>query len=158
MLRPSRRILDLSPFSLAACLLLCVGCGGGPPLDPSYLRGQKLYETSCADCHQTSGWGAEGIAPMLVQSPWVLGPEGRLVRIVLHGVRGPIEVNGRVYNLEMEFPGSDFSDQELADVLTYVRKAWDNDAGRIDAATVREIREAEGDRDSWTVEELMKIE
>ena len=95
---------------------------------------------------------------MLVQSPWVLGPEGRLVRIVLHGVRGPIEVNGRVYNLEMEFPGSDFSDQELADVLTYVRKAWGNDGRRIDEATVRKIREAEGDRDSWTVEELMKIE
>ncbi|MCH8044597.1 MAG: cytochrome c [Planctomycetes bacterium] len=157
MLRPNRRKLDLSPFSLAGCLLLCVGCGQNPPPDPSYLRGQELFENSCAACHQTSGWGEEGVAPPLVQSPWVLGPESRMVRIVLHGVRGPINVNGRTYNLEMEFP-SDFSDQDLADVLTYVRKAWGNDGRRIDEATVRGIREAEGDRDSWTVEELMEVE
>ena len=81
-----------------------------------------------------------------------------MVRIVLHGVRGPINVNGRPYNLEMEFDPSDFSDQDLADVLTYVRKAWGNDGRRIDEATVRGIREAEGDRDSWTVEELMEVE
>ena len=143
---------------LACCLPLCVGCGKTPPHDPSYLRGQKLYDDSCAACHQTSGWGAEGVAPMLVQSPWVLGSEGRLVRIALYGVRGPIEVNGHVYNLEMEFPQFGFSDQDLADVLTYVRKAWGNDAGRIDPATIRAIRAAEGDRDSWTVEELMEIE
>ena len=142
---------------LAGCLLLCVGCGKNSPPDPSYIRGQELYDNSCAACHQTSGWGAEGIAPPLVQSPWVLGPQGRLVRIVLHGVRGPIEVGGRVYNLEMEFSRSGFSDQDLADVLTYVRGAWGNDGRRIDQATVREIREAEGDRDSWTVEELMEI-
>ena len=116
MLRSHRRKLDLSPFSLAGCLLLCAGCGREPPPpDPSFVRGQQLYENSCAACHQTSGWGAEGIAPPLVRSPWVLGPEGRLVRIALHGVRGPIEVNGRTYNLEMEFPQFGFSDQDLAE-------------------------------------------
>ena len=158
MSRTDRRKLDLSPFLFACCLLLCVGCGTKPlPPDPSYVRGQELYDNSCAACHQTSGWGEEGVAPPLVQSSWVLGSEGRLVRIVLHGLRGPIEVNGRTYNLEMEFPRSGFSDQNLADMLTYVRKAWDNDAGRIDEATVRAIRAAEGDRDSWTVEELMGV-
>lgn len=144
---------------LAGYLLLCIGCDKEPPPpDPSYVRGQELYENSCAACHQAGGWGEEGVAPPLVRSPWVLGPEGRMVRIVLHGVRGPIEVNGHVYNLEMEFPQFGFSDQDLADVLTYVRQSWGNDAGRIDEATVRTIRALEGNRDSWTAEELLEID
>ena len=94
----------------------------------------------------------------LAGSPWVQGLEARLARIVLHGVRGPIEVNGRVYNQEMPGLGRIFNDEELAAILTYIRQAWGNHAPSIAAATVTEIRSATSNRDdSWTAEELTDL-
>ncbi|MDA2938824.1 cytochrome c [Acidobacteria bacterium AH-259-A15] len=69
-----------------------VGCGTpARDEDPVISQGKKLYEVSCGSCHRASGVGAEGVAAPLAGSPCVKGSEQRLVRIALHGVRGPIE-------------------------------------------------------------------
>ena len=79
------------------------------------------------------------------------------MRIALYGVRGPITVKGKQYNLEM--PGLyyyQFEDEQMSQVLSYIRQAWKNNASPVSAKTVAKIRKATGERDSWTVEELKK--
>jgi mono/diheme cytochrome c family protein len=135
------------------------GCGGSSSEDPVALRGKTLYDVSCAACHQPDGAGKEGVALSLVDSSWVQGPEGRLVRIALHGVRGPIEVHGKSYNLEMPGFQNVFGDEEMAAVLTYLRQAWGNRAPSVSAASVAAIRAAHRERgDSWTAAELLEVE
>ena len=142
--------------ALAAASLLA-GCG--PSLDPRLAEGKQLYEKSCASCHLPSGEGKPGVGPSLIGCKWVKGSPERLVRISLYGVRGPIEVNGAEYNLEM--PGVyyfHFDDEQMAAVLSYIRQAWGNDAPPISAELVAEVRAATGRRDSFTVEELAEID
>jgi mono/diheme cytochrome c family protein len=132
------------------------------PLTPSESRlfdtGRDLYAATCAACHQPTGLGLEGQAPPLVDSEWVLGPEGRLGRIVLHGLRGPLSVKGRVYDgLEMPALGT-LSDGELAAILTYIRREWEHGADPIMPGTISSIRSAAAKRqEGWTEGELLKV-
>jgi mono/diheme cytochrome c family protein len=137
---------------------LCLGAlvaGCGPP--PG--EGKQLFATYCSACHQIDGGGTTGGAPPLVRSPWVLGSDARLIRIVLHGVRGEIEVGGVVYQLEMPGFGSILADAQVADVLSHVRKTYGGADQPIPAAAVRRVREQSAGRQAyWTVEELLRIE
>ena len=141
-----------------AGLALLTGCGG-LSLDLRLAEGKQLYEKSCASCHLPSGEGKPGVGPSLVGNSWVEGSPERLARISLYGVRGPIEVSGQQFNLEM--PGVyyyQFDDEQMAAVLSYIRQAWGNEAAPVSAQLVAEIRDAAGQRDSWTVEELAEIQ
>jgi mono/diheme cytochrome c family protein len=69
--------------------------------DPN-VKGRELFMTICAACHQRDGEGKNGVAPPLVGSEWALAPGGgRLVRIVLNGMTGPVRVHGKDWNLPM---------------------------------------------------------
>lgn len=130
-------------------------------LDPQKFKvlsaGRELFVATCAPCHQESGLGQEGLAPPLSESPWVNGPESRVVRIVLQGLRGPVVVKGEKWDLEMPALGT-LTDEQIASILTYVRASFDNDAPAIDAARVKAIRAQTAKRDDqWTAAELMKI-
>ncbi len=134
------------------------------PLTPEQEKrlemGQALYLASCMACHQLHGMGQAGMAPSLVDSPWVLGSSDRLIRISLNGLQGPITIDDQEWNLVMP-PLKDhplLDDEGLAAVLTYVRRAWEHTGDPIEPAQVKKIREAEADRiEMWTVEELLKI-
>jgi mono/diheme cytochrome c family protein len=99
----------------------------------------------------------------LVNSDWVVGSEERVIRIVLHGLQGPIKVNGTEYNSAMpafgKVAGSGFNwtDDKVAAVLTYVRQEWGNKGGPISTEKVTEIRTKEGDRKPWLPADLEKI-
>ena len=81
----------------------------------------------------------------------------RLVRIVLGGMHGRVRVNQKVYDMEMPTWGA-LPDDQLARILTYVRRAWDQRADPIDAATIKRIRHASADHpSSWSAEELLKL-
>jgi mono/diheme cytochrome c family protein len=122
-----------------------------------YDAGQKLFSETCAACHQLSGLGQTGLAPPLADSEWVLGSEQRLGRIVLHGLHGSIHVEGRSYDLEMP-SFSMFTDEQIAGVLTYIRREWEHGASPVKAATVKSIRLATQKRDeAWSEGELLKI-
>jgi mono/diheme cytochrome c family protein len=110
----------------------------------------------CAQCHKPTGLGQEGLAPPLLDSEWVLGPHERIVRIVLNGVQGPVNVNGRTYHLEMPSLSA-LGDDDIASVLTYVRRAWDHDASPVDPASVKKIRQANTRKMPWTERELLKV-
>ncbi len=114
-----------------------------------YGAGHQQYLTTCAACHQTGGTGLAGVAKPLVGSPWVLGRPERLIRILLHGKEG---------TMLMPPIGAALSNEQVAAVLTYVRRSWGNSASAVDAAAVREVRGATtGRRKPWTEEELQRI-
>lgn len=116
--------------------------------------GERVYNT-CASCHQSDGKGTPGSFPPLDGSEWVTGDAELPIRIVLHGLEGPIEVAGEEYDNNMPQQGEQLSDQEIAAVLTYVRTSWSNDAGAVEPSQVEQVREETADRDApWTASDL----
>lgn len=139
----------------------------GEPVDAETLeliaQGRQQYLTSCAGCHGTDGAGLARFAPPLVESEWVLGSEEVLTRLVIHGMEGPVEVNGQLYDapdILPVMPGhSALDDAELAAVLTYIRKAWGHNAAPIVRRTVGRIRHgSQGRVVPWTAEELIELD
>jgi mono/diheme cytochrome c family protein len=120
-----------------------------------YAHGADLFMGICAGCHQPSGRGEDGKGPPLRRSPYVLGEEGWLVRVLMHGLGGEIKVMGKTWNQEM--PALAGSDRDIAAVLTYIRREWGHTAEPVSEETVAGVRAASGDRQhSWTVEELKR--
>ena len=120
-------------------------------------KGREVFANTCAACHQSNGLGMEGLAPPLVDSEWVHGPPARLARVVLHGLTGPITVNGTPYNMEMPALPT-LTDAEVAAVLTYVRREWEHAADPVDEQTVAAVRkETEGRAALWTAKELQAV-
>lgn len=123
----------------------------------SFDRGKVLFGAICAQCHQPDGKGMEGKAPSLRESPFALGPENRLIRIVLNGAKGQFHVQGWTPNIEMPTLAV-LSDEQIADLLTYVRHEWDHNARPITATSVARVRREVGDRQAaWTEKELLAI-
>jgi putative membrane-bound dehydrogenase-like protein len=116
-----------------------------PPADE---RGRTAFLTYCAPCHQTDGSGMARLGAPLRNSKWVLGLEDQLARIVLHGLKG---------ELLMPAMGT-LDDQQLADILTYIRRAWGHQAGPVAPETVAQIRAASSGRTApWTRDELSAL-
>lgn len=117
--------------------------------------GAEIYQTRCMSCHQMNGAGVPGVFPPLSNTDWVTGDKGRLIRIILNGVTGKIEVNDESYSGAMPPWGSFLDDEEMAELLTYLRTSWDNDVEEITPEEVAKVREAVADRkDPWTSDEL----
>jgi mono/diheme cytochrome c family protein len=114
-----------------------------------------VYARTCIACHKADGFGQEGTAPPLVDSEWVLGPPGRVTRIVLNGLTGPVTVEGKTYALDMPSLGS-LSDDDVASVLTYVRREWEHGASPVDPSEVARIR-ATTRPIAWTERELLQV-
>ena len=108
--------------------------------------GQSLYGQACIACHQVNGQGIPLAFPPLASSDWVTGDEERLIKLVLHGLQGPLEVNGAQYNGIMPAFGPSgiyqWSDEKIAYVLTYIRQEWGNEAGEITPDQVTAVKEA----------------
>ena len=141
---------------------------GGPPKIKKMPKGDhgeavrhgiEVYNTLCITCHLADGKGADNLAPPLANSDWVTGSTERLIRIALHGVQGPIEVNGSRYRHPEIMPGLGLAlkDQQIADVLTYIRTAWGGKS-QVEEKDVKRIRAAHKDRViPWDVKELLKL-
>lgn len=123
--------------------------------------GQQVYATICLACHQPTGAGIPGMFPPLAGSDWVTAKKpDRLIRLVLHGVAGPISVNGKPFSTPAPImpPQTTLTDAQVADVLTYVRAAFGNGASAVAAAEVAEVRQTEvARRAPWTEAELLNI-
>ena len=128
-----------------------------------YKRGAQIFqrESHCATCHMTNGQGNGIVYPTLVGSPWVTGSEERLVKLALHGMWGKLTVRGQVYDPARGVPPMTafrdlLKDDEMADVLTFVRNTWGNKASVIDKKTVAKIRKETKSRSVfWKPEELV---
>jgi mono/diheme cytochrome c family protein len=120
--------------------------------------GKVVYSTTCAACHQATGEGVEGTYPPLAGSEIVNGDEAKVIRIVLGGLTGPVEVAGETYSGMMPPWGGVLKDPEIAAVLTYVRSTWGNKGAPITASKVAAIRAATASRTTpWTAAELANV-
>ncbi len=128
------------------------------PLTPDqqalFTKGKAIYAGLCGVCHQPTGAGMPGLAPPLLNSEWALGPADRMIRIILGGLSGPIEVAGTKWQLEM--PALPIlSDEDVAAVVTYVRREWEHTASAVAPGDVATVRTATRGRSKpWTAAEL----
>lgn len=101
--------------------------------------GKKVYDLYCLACHQQDGAGVPRLNPPLVKTTYVLGDKKRLINIVLKGMSEEIEIEGNVYSNIMA-PHDFLADQEIADLLTFVRNSFGNKASIVTAAEVKAER------------------
>jgi mono/diheme cytochrome c family protein len=111
------------------------------PMQASITRGKQVYLQVCLACHQVDAGGVEGMTPTLVKTTYVLGPKTPLIKIVLNGMTGAVTINGDDFHNVMA-PHSDLTDQQIADVLTYVRHSFGNKASAVTVAQVKAVRAA----------------
>lgn len=113
------------------------------PADPLRL-GRRVY-ASCAGCHQPDGGGVPGLYPPLTVPGWIAENFELPTQVVLHGVQGPLEVGGTLYDQPMP-AWRNLTDEQIAAVLSYVRASWGNDAPQITVDQVAHVRHATSGR------------
>lgn len=162
-----------SPLAFSASIVLvltAIGCSGdrasggnpatgkttseGTKQAAANIDGEKLYRYKCASCHLSDGKGIPGQFPPLDGSEIALGDPVVPIRIVLHGLSGPLVVKGTSYDGLMPGWSTQLSAAEIAAVLSYVRSEWGS-APQITAAEVEQVKTTDAGRTRpWTVEEL----
>jgi mono/diheme cytochrome c family protein len=132
------------------------GAKGAP--DPKVV-GKALFSANCITCHQATGLGVPGQYPPLAGSEVELGDAtNHLIAIVLKGLQGPVTVEGKPFNNSMQAWEAQYTDSQLAAILTYVRSDWGNNAPPITADMVKQIRGEFKDRkEQWTWPEIEKM-
>lgn len=127
-----------------------------------YAKGKVLFATYCKICHGENGEGLQSLGPPLAGSQWVTGNKEKVLAIVLHGLTGQIKVGDKIYKTpeiagEMPaFSGNDkLSDEDIAQILSYIRNAWSNNAESIGSKEVGRVRKKyEGRQKPFTMKEL----
>ena len=163
------RVGALRQLGLAVSVLLVLFFGMQATVPPkqdvqrtgaaAVLDGQQVYQEHCETCHRVEGQGVSGIYPPLAGSDWVTGDKGRLLRIILRGMQGEVDVKGDTYNSRMPAWGTILDDKEVAQVATYVRSSWNNHASEVSTNEVQRVRAAIRERsEPWTAEELRSPE
>jgi mono/diheme cytochrome c family protein len=118
--------------------------------------GEQVF-ARCVVCHQATGQGLPGAFPPLAGSEWVNGKVDVPIAIVMHGLQGPITVGGNPYNSMMMAYGTGavMTDEEIANVLTYVRGSWGNNASAVTVEDVARVKAATASRKApYTAAEL----
>ena len=108
-------------------------------MQASMNRGKQVYLEQCLACHQADAGGVQNMNPPLIKTKWILGDKTTLVQVVLKGMTGEVDIEGETYHNVMA-PHNDLTDQQIADVLTYVRNNFGNKASAVTAAEVKMIR------------------
>ncbi|MBS1599180.1 MAG: cytochrome c [Bacteroidetes bacterium] len=103
-------------------------------------RGKKVYAEQCLVCHQADGLGVSHMNPPLSKTKWVLGDKKDLIKIVLKGLNTEIEIDGDTYRNVMPPHEAVMNDQQVADVLTYIRNNFGNKASRVTETDVKGVR------------------
>ncbi|HRP35372.1 MAG TPA: c-type cytochrome, partial [Gammaproteobacteria bacterium] len=111
----------------------------GQSLEQRMTAGRKVYQNVCQACHGPEGKGLPGAFPPVANSDWIEQNPDQLIGAILNGLSGPIVVNGQNYNAVMP-PMAYLSDEDVANVLTFVLNSWDNPGGEIQPAQVAQVR------------------
>jgi mono/diheme cytochrome c family protein len=113
-----------------------------------FAAGQQVFQNLCIACHGANGRGQAGLGPSLAGSKWVTGRAGLTARIILNGKEGE----------KMMPPLSMLTDDQVASVLTFVRRSWGHTASAVSPALVQEVRGASTGRTRpWTEAELSRL-
>lgn len=103
--------------------------------------GKALFTGTCSVCHQASGEGLPGVFPPLAKSDFLMADKQRSIAVVLNGLTGPVEVNGKRFESVMP-PMSQLTDDDIANILTYVRNSWGNSGDAVSKDEVAKVRTA----------------
>lgn len=114
------------------------------PVQAAPAPGAAVYSQYCAVCHQTDGKGTPSVFPPLAGSPVVTGDPHYLARLVLYGLQGRIVVGGQTYSGNMAGLAKNMNDAQIAQVLTYIRSTWGNNAEAVDEDVVKAERAIPG--------------
>jgi mono/diheme cytochrome c family protein len=154
--QPRLRMLALrSPFLLVSLLTACDRGTGATAagIPAAELTPAKAYAV-CAPCHRADGLGVPNAYPTLVGTRWVAGDPEVLIKVTLHGLQGPITVNGRPWNAMMA-PFQHLPDAQISAALTHARTSWGHAASPITASQVAKVRAEHAARTRpWTSAEL----
>ncbi|MCW3110767.1 MAG: cytochrome [Segetibacter sp.] len=134
-----KKILITSVLSVLFAVLLFAQAKKKPVAAVSIKRGEKVFQSTCIACHQKDGGGVPRLNPPLIKTTYVLGDRTKLIQIVLKGLDEPIQVEGEDYTNAMPAQAQ-LSDQQVADVLTYVRNSFGNKASAVTIAQVKAVR------------------
>ncbi|MEO1052358.1 MAG: cytochrome c [Bacteroidota bacterium] len=107
-------------------------------LKESMARGSDIYATTCSACHMQTGEGISGVFPPLAKSDYLMADITRSIRQIIYGADGEMVVNGVTYNGQMA--ALDLSDEQVSDVLNYVRNSWGNKGEIVTPADVKAAR------------------
>ncbi len=111
----------------------------------SRTNGAILFRQICASCHSTSGEGIRGLAPPLLGSKYITDHLEQLGLIILHGLKGPLLINGEIYDEDHQMPGlkynKDLSDKDISDIISYVTNAFSVDSKGLGPEKIKELRE-----------------
>jgi mono/diheme cytochrome c family protein len=102
-------------------------------------RGKLVYGANCLTCHQADGSGVGNLNPPLYGTQWISGSKTALVQMILKGSKGKVEIDGETFHNAMPAQPH-LTDQQIADVLTYVRNSFGNKASPVTPAEVKSIR------------------
>ena len=108
-------------------------------LTASIKRGEVVYTQTCLACHQADGGGVPNMNPPLIKTKWVLGDKKQLIKVVLNGLTGELEVDGDTYHNNMPAQNT-LTDLQIADVLSFVRNSFGNKASAVLPAEVKSMR------------------
>jgi nitrite reductase (NO-forming) len=100
--------------------------------------GKEIFGTTCFACHQSEGQGIPNTFPPLAKSDYLNADSKRAINTILHGLTGEVTVNGKKYNNIM--PAQNLSDDEIANVLTYIYSSWGNNKTEITPEMVKALR------------------
>lgn len=127
-------------------------------------KGKAIFNVTCAACHQPNGSGKEGQYPQLAGSDWIGAPgPQRVIRIVLDGITGPVTVSGKQYDfgstVMTPFRAVYSNDEDLAAVISYVRKTFGNVTQPVTPQEVKQIRNATAAHTGtyWKPEQLLQV-
>jgi mono/diheme cytochrome c family protein len=122
-------------------------------------RGKKIYAANCQTCHQATGLGVAGQYPPLAGSEFTIGGSRRPAMIVLKGLTGPVKVKGQQYGTAVMQPwDKTLTDQKIADVLTYERSEWGNNASPVTAEQIAALRKELASRtESFTEHDILAV-
>jgi nitrite reductase (NO-forming) len=139
--------------SAAIAALMLAGCAGGTHAGTaasasaavarnpaSASDGAVVYINNCSSCHQPDGTGIPSAFPPLAGNPAVTGNPAAAIAIVKDGLEGRIVVNGQAYSGIMPRWGGLISDEQIADVLTYIRSSWKNHAPGVSISDVQAVK------------------
>ncbi|MEI6263581.1 MAG: cytochrome c [Sphingobacteriia bacterium] len=125
------------------CSFLIIGLGillqSQTGSNTSKSNGKEVYNRYCLTCHQADGGGVPRMNPPLIKTEYVNGNKQRLIGIVLNGMNVPLEINGDTYENPMASHAF-LKDQQIADVLTYIRSSFGNKSSAVTVAEVKAVR------------------
>ncbi len=134
-----KKIVVVVSLVLVAAISVITGCkNSSANLEASVERGQKVYGQYCLSCHQENGSGVPHLNPSLIQTSYVLGDPAQLIKIIQQGLSG-VEIDGETFSNPMPSFEKVLNEQQMADVLTYIRNSFGNKAEAISVLQVQEV-------------------